>query len=47
MKCIKVKAVFELVALIQKDIDAETGGTDSKCMLKPVFEVWLLECPDA
>ena len=35
-KCIKVKAVFELVALIQKDIHAEQGAPDSKCMLKPV-----------
>jgi len=28
MKCIKVNAVFELVALIQKDIDAEQGQPD-------------------
>ncbi len=30
MKCIKVNALFELVTLVQKDIDAEQGVPDFK-----------------
>jgi hypothetical protein len=43
MKCIKVKALFELVALIQKDIDAEQGAPDSMCMpTLPSFKCFLI-----
>ena len=37
MKCIKVNALFELVALIQKDIDAEQGAPDSICAPVLIF----------